>query len=578
MPIYLRPNLLPSLTICLLMSLASACGGGGGSGSSQATTPSPTPTPDASPIPSPTPVPQDPVASASRLAARATFGMPLEAIEALAAQGEEAWLEQQFDLPPGLHDPVVGQLLARQAAGDFAEIEASRNNIEYAFRRAAWWQQAVYAQDLLRQRVAFALSEILVVSDQMDILAVFPYALSNYYDTLLTHAFGNYRELLRAVTLHPSMGIYLSHINNAKANLTANTFPDENYAREVMQLFSIGLFELNPDGSEKTDAQGMPIPTYNNDDIREFAKIFTGLAFGGKRQYFGSRTPNFRQPMAMYDPFHQGGPKFLLNGARVPAGQTGIEDVDSAIDNLFNHPNVGPFIGRQLIQRLVSSNPSPAYISRVTAAFNGDDTGVRGDMKAVWRAVLLDPEALAPTGSVANFGKLREPLLRAIALLRQFNVSSPDGFYASTGRFLQDLLGQHPLSSPSVFNFFQPDHQPVGELAEAGLVAPEFQITDSGSIVDISNLVDIVLFSEIVNDLTLPPFQAASLDFSTYLALADDAPALLDALDTLMTYGSMSAGTRSAIVDTLEVIQDPLFRVQTAIYLVFTSPDYAVQL
>lgn len=274
------------------------------------------------------------LASASRLASRATFGLDYTDIEAIAGQGEEAWLEQQFKTPPGWHQTIVKELLARQAAGEFAELEESNNNIEFAFRRLAWWQQAVYAPDLLRQRVAFALSEILVVSDKVDTLAVFPYALSNYYDTLLTHAVGNYRDLLRAVTLHPAMGIYLSHVNNARANPELNTYPDENYAREVMQLFTIGRFELNPDGSEKTDSQGQPIPTYDNDDIREFARIFTGLSYGG----------------------------------------------GDALDNLFNHPNVGPFIGRQLIQRLVTSNPSPEYIARVSAAFNGQSGASRGDM------------------------------------------------------------------------------------------------------------------------------------------------------------------------------------------------------
>ena len=516
--------------------------------------------------------------SASRLASRATYGLDYAAIEKLAAEGETAWLERQFTLPLGLHDTVVAELFARQAAGDFAAIEASRNNIEYAFRRVAWWQQAVYAPDLLRQRVAFALSEILVVSDQLDLLTVYPYALSNYYDTLLTHAFGNYRDLLRAVTLHPTMGVYLSHINNAKANPQENTYPDENYAREVMQLFSIGLFELNSDGSEKKDSEGRPIATYDNDDIREFAKIFTGLSFGGDNAFFGRRAPVFQQPMQMFAAFHEPGEKHLLNGFVVPAGQSPMQDLEDAIDNLFNHPNTGPFIGKQLIQRLVTSNPSPAYIARVSAAFNGDNTGVRGDMKAVLRAILFDPDAVADPGTDPRAGKLREPLLRALALLRQFGVNSPDGFYANTGLLMENLLHQHPLSSPSVFNFFLPSHSPVGAIAAANMVAPEFQITNSSTIVAISNLVDIVLYGDVVNDLKLPPFQAAELNLDDYIALADDADALLTRLDTLMTYGTLSADTRSSILRVLQELDDPAFRVSTAIYLIFTSPDYAIEL
>ena len=506
------------------------------------------------------------------------MGLPWSEIEALAERGESTWLEEQFSRPLGSHDAVVADLLQRQQNGEFAALEQEIGEVEFVFRRLAWWQQAINAPDPLRQRVALALSEILVVSDQVDDLAVYPYALSNYYDTLLQHAFGNFRDLLLAVTLHPSMGVYLSHVNNAKADPQRNTFPDENYAREVMQLFSIGLFELNPDGTEKTDARNNPIPTYDNDDIREFAKVFTGLSFDGPDAYFGSGGPGYRQPMRMFENYHDNTAKRLLNGVTLPAGQAGMDDINAAIDNLFNHPNVGPFIGRQLIQRLVTSNPSPQYIGRVTAAFNGDDGGARGDMKAVLRAILQDPEALAEPGTDPQFGKLREPLLRAIALLRQFNVSSPDGFYANTGYTVEYLLNQHPLSSPSVFNFFLPAHSPVGEIADAGLVAPEFQITNSTTVVAVSNLADLVLLGEVVNDLDEAPFRAASLDLGEYIDLADDAEQLVDRLDLVMTYGTLQAGTRSVIVDILREIEDPDFRVKAAIYLVFVSADYAVQL
>lgn len=564
-----RDKIRITLLLAGLLSIA-GCGGGGGGSSSPVDNPAPAPAP-AAPI-------LEQVQSASRMASRATYGMNFQAIEAMAAQGEQAWLQQQFQQSVGLHEPIVDDLLARQAAGEFEQLEMRFENIEFTFRRLAWWQQAIYAEDLLRQRVAFALSEILVVSDQSDLLTVFPYALSNYYDTLLTHAFGNYRDLLHAVTLHPSMGVYLSHINNARANPTENTFPDENYAREVMQLFSIGLFELNADGSEKTDAQGKPVPTYDNDDIREFAKIFTGLSYGGEVAFFGNRQPWFRDPMQMFEFFHETGAKQLLNGLQVPAGQSGMEDIEDAIDNLFNHPNVGPFIGKQLIQRLVTSNPSAGYIQRVSEAFADDGNGERGNMQAVVSAILLDPEATAAVGSDANFGKLREPILRALALLRQLNVSSPDGFYANGGYFLQELLNQHPLSSPSVFNFFLPAHQPVGEIAAAGLVAPEFQITNSSTVVAVSNVIDIVLFADLVNDISEPPFQQAELDYDDLVALADDIGALLDRLDTLATYGSLSAETRESIIATLQPLDDPQLRTVVAIYLIYTSPDYAVAL
>jgi len=551
--------------VAALVIMLSACGGGSGSSND-------------GPAPPPPVDPAEAQASASRLASRATFGMSYNDIVALAETGEEAWLSQQFNLPVGLHDPIVSDLLQRQAAGEFEELEREFTNIEFAFRRMAWWQQAIFSQDVLRQRIAFALSEILVVSDKVDILAVFPYALSNYQDMLLTNAFGNFRDLLRAVTLHPSMGVYLSHINNARANPENNTFPDENYAREVMQLFSIGLFELNPDGSEKTDANGDRIPTYNNEDIREFAKIFTGLSFGGPNTMFGGRSPVFRQPMRMFESFHEPGPKVLLGGTIVADGQDGMADIDSAIDNLFMHPNVGPFIGKQLIQRLVTSNPSPDYINRVSEAFADNGSGVRGDMQAVIRAILFDPEAQAEPGSGENFGKLREPLLRFLTFLKTLGVSSPDGFYANTGYIIEAVLQQHPLSAFSVFNFFLPGHQPVGEIAEAGLVAPEFQLTNSNTVVAITNLADAVIFGDFVNDLARPPFQPATLDFSDYQALIDDPEELLERLDLVMTYNTLSDDTRQMILDTLIDIDDPDFRLATALYLLYVSPDYAVQL
>jgi uncharacterized protein (DUF1800 family) len=582
------PALRNAFTAMLLAALVACGGGGGGSSTPLPNAPPTTPTPD--PTPSPTPVPDPPppeppppseealLESASRLVSRTTFGMNYAGIETVKETGEDAWLEQQFSLPIGLHEPIVTDLLQRQAAGEFAELEEEFQNIEFAFRRMAWWQQAVYAEDMLRQRVAFALSEIFVVSDKSDMLTVYPYALSNYQDMLLTHAFGNVRDLLRAITLHPAMGIYLSHINNAKADPAKNTFPDENYAREVMQLFSIGLFELKPDGSEKLDAQGDPIPTYDNDDIREFAKIFTGLSFGGPGAFFGRRLPAFRQPMTMFDAFHEPGEKYLLRGQIVPAGQTGMEDIEAAIDNLFNHPNMGPFIGKLLIQRLVTSNPSAAYVSRVSAAFAGEQGGVRGDMKAVLRAILFDPEAQAAPGSIEHFGKLREPLVRTLATLKALNVSSPDGFYANAGYFLENLLNQHPLSAFSVFNFFLPGYQPVGEIADAGLVAPEFQITNSSSIVSVSNLADILLFRGLVNDIDAPPFQRASINLDEYAALVENPEQLLDRLDLVMTYGTLSEQTRQNILDVLEQVDDLEFRLITAIYLVYVSPDYAVEI
>ena len=354
-----------------------------------------------------------------------------------------------------------------------------------------------------------------------------------------------------------------------------NIFPDENFAREVMQLFSIGLYELNPDGSRRVDGNGAFVPTYDNADIREFAKIFTGLSWGGAGAFFGAEEPNFREPMAMFDAFHEPGEKRLLNGTVVPAGQTGLQDLDAAIDNLFNHPNVGPFLGRQLIQRLVTSNPSPAYISRVAAAFDDNGAGVRGDLRAVFLAVLTDPEAANETGAT-GFGKLREPVLRMAALYRQFRARSSDGFYANNGYALQFLSRQHPLSSPSVFNFYLPTHQPPGSVAEAGLVAPEFQIATASTLAGMTNLIDAAVFGNFVMQ-SEPPLGEVTLDLSEYVTLAQQGVApLLDRLALVLTHGTLSSETRGAIAAVLENLPDPELRAKTAIYMMLISPDYLV--
>jgi len=555
-------------TALLLATLGLAgCGGGGGGGSPQQ--------PPAPPAPPPPPTSAE-LADASRFGAMATFGLDYGGIDSLARQGREAWLDGQFSRPVGEHSSIVADLLQRREAGEFAAYE---QDIEYLilFRRLAWWHRTVTSDDVLRQRVAFALSQIFVVSDNVDALIINPYAMSDYYDMLLRNAFGNFRDLLRDVSLHPSMGIYLSHVNNRKSDPVNNIFPDENYAREVMQLFSIGLFELNVDGTMKTNQNGEPIPTYSNVEIREFAKIFTGFSFGGPGAYFGKPEPNFLAEMRMFDAEHEPGPKNLLYDTVVLEGQTGLQDFEAAIDNLFNHPNVGPFIGKQLIQRLVTSNPSPAYVERVARAFNGDTTGVRGDMRATIRAVLLDPEADPAPGSDANFGKLREPVVRYAALLRQMGATSDDGFIANTGYFLQELGKQHPLSAPSVFNFFLPAHSPAGEIADAGLVAPEFQITTSNSVVGLTNLIDFIVIADFVTDAP-EPFAPVSLGYDDYATVVADVGELVDRLDIVLTAGTLSSSTRQAIERVLADIDDENIRLRLALYMFLISPEYAVRL
>ena len=364
-------------------------------------------------------------------------------------------------------------------------------------------------------------------------------------------------------------------MNNAKFNPATNTFPDENYAREVMQLFSIGLFRAES-RTAVSDwmAAAIPFPPTANVEIREFAKIFTGLSYGqgpnSGPSFFGRQAPVLHVPMAMFEDYHEPGQKTLLNGFVVPDGQTGMEDIDDALDNLFNHPNVGPFIGRLLIQRLVTSDPSPEYVARVSAAFDGDGSTPRGDMEAVLRAILLDPEA-------AEGIKLREPFLRYLHLNRGLNVTSSDTTWPGYGFVAQFLTQQHVLSAPSVFNFYLPSFSPAGELGDAGVTAPEFQITNASTVVGMTNLIAYALFTEQSID-TPDGFADITLDLTDYEDLADDPEALLDRIDLVFFANSMDSATRSAILTALQPLAGDLtLRTQVALYLALASPAYAVQ-
>ncbi len=517
--------------------------------------------------------------AASRFLSQATLGADYATISLVATLGEEVWLETQFEQPIGLLYPYTHYL---------TELELGESEIfgsPAKWHMHAWWTQAMTSPDLLRQRVALALSELFVVSQTVEEIGETPYMVSAYYDTLLSHSFGNFKDLLKGISLNSAMAIYLSHLNNAKADETAGTFPDENFAREVMQLFTIGLFELNQDGSRKKDANGKDIATYGQDEIREFAKIFTGLSYDSAQGFGMSHLsdefydPEYNlKPLKMYDEHHSLGEKHLLNGTLVPSGQSGAEDLDAAINNLFNHPNVAPFIGKQLIQRLVKSNPSPAYIERVSAAFNGDTTGVRGDMKAVIRAILLDPEARAiPNQATQNPGRLREPFLRLLRLARAFNATTPDRNYSGDGYEVLRQIRQYVMFSPSVFNFFQPNYVPNGELKAAGLVAPEFQITTSTTIIEIKNIIAWWVQSGHIED-AVGNLAPQNVSFEQELALASNTEELINRLDTLLTYGTLTEHTRNVVRQIVNNEPEPLLKVQKAIYLIATSPDFAIAL
>ncbi|MDB6139025.1 MAG: hypothetical protein JWO94_2097, partial [Verrucomicrobiaceae bacterium] len=400
-------------------------------------------------------------------------------VQQVMAQGFDGWINDQFMRPVGYQKPYVDYLVR------------TRKNVS---KVASWWNRvmgvpALYpggkaqAADPLRQRMGFALSEIFVISDQMDTLYNEPAGMAAFYDLLLNRSFGNFRDLLYDVAMHPAMGIYLSHLGNVKADPETHTSPDENFAREVMQLFSIGLWELNNDGTRKTDGDGNPIPTYNIATITQFARVFTGLDFAPQQQKY---VDNYNSPMKMFDELHDLGAKVLLNGVTLPArpqsnpdnGTSGLLDMRAAIDCLFNHPSCPPFICKQLIQRFITSNPSPSYVARISAVFINNGHGVRGDLKAVLKAILLDNEARDP-GMLGDpvFGKVREPYLRTVNLVKALNSKAATGQYVIN--YIQDNFAQQPYSAPSVFNFFKPGYSPPGPMSDAGLVAPELQIVNA---------------------------------------------------------------------------------------------------
>jgi len=528
---------------------------------------------------------------AARFLTQATFGPTANDITDLVKQGYVAWLAAQMALPATPQRAyTMDDFAASNREGQGTPVNGVYPYPSGTHRQAAWWKISLTAPDQLRQRVAFALSEIFVVSDQEPSVNTWQEGTANYHDVLVANAFGNFRTLLEQVTLHPIMGVYLSMIRNGQATYDDNgkqlTYANENFAREIMQLFTIGLNELNPDGTLRLDAAGQPIPTYNQDTVVETAKVFTGWGFSatvGVRNYrsYGGEVPaDWLAPMTLYPAFHDGTAKTIIGGRVLPAAQGGTQDLKDTLDTLFNHPNTGPFIVRQLIQRLVTSNPSPGYVYRVAQIFANNGAGVRGDLGAVVRALLLDYEArsstlLAGTGH----GKLKEPLLRATAFMRAFGAASDSGRYnidAYPG------LVQAPLRAPTVFNFFPPDYARPGGLAAAGLYSPEFQIVTDTSAITMPNFFHFYIYNPKPALPTADNREAVYLKTDSLLTLARTPQSLVDQLNLLFCAGTMSAATNTRIVAAVNALpaasaNDDLERVHAAIYLVVSSPDGAIQ-
>jgi uncharacterized protein (DUF1800 family) len=522
---------------------------------------------------------------AARFLTQATFGPTETEINALVATGYNAWLAGQMAAPISLHrEAVMADFDANRTSGGVG----NRDPVTQAYarpgtthRQAAWWKVAVTGPDQLRQRMAFALSQIFVISDNDGIVAQWQEGAANYYDHLVRGAFGNFRDLLEQVTLSPMMGVYLSSLRNQKeAN---NATPDENYAREVMQLFTIGLNELNPDGTLRLDPHGQPIPTYTQETIVETAKVFTGWSFNNANpnaptlnNLFRGGGADYINPMMLWPAFHDDTRKVIVSGKVLPAGQGGVNDLRDTLDTLFHHPNTGPFIARQLIQRFVTSNPSPGYVYRVAQAFADNGAGVRGDLGAVVRAILMDYEArsMAVAGT-ATFGKLKEPILRGTALFRAFNAASNAGRY-NISIAARDLA-QAPLRAPTVFNFFEPGYVLPGVIAAAGLYAPEYQILTATTALTQPNF----YYTYIQNNRSATNLeqQTVALTLTDWLRLAARPEELVDSLNLLLAAGAMTKPAVDRIVSAVSSVSANATtdRVRLAIYLTMTAPQTAVQ-
>jgi uncharacterized protein (DUF1800 family) len=531
------------------------------------------------PPPAPAPGTEPAAADAARFLTQATFGMKSDAeIDQLRAKGYERWLWEQFNTTAASHMEYLKWQRPRTVDKDHPNGEF-REEMSYE----AVWQQWLHGPDQLRARTTFALSQILVVSNVAP--DIYAQALSGYVDVLNKNAFGNYRQLLEEVTLHPAMGYYLNMMKSEKADPAEGIRPNENYAREILQLFSIGVDKLNLDGTQMLDAKGFPIPTYDQSVVEGFAQAFTGWSHGSLdntkkdqfHNYDSTKEELWMVPMKAWAAYHSPGEKKLLDGKVLPAGQTPEKDLKDALDTVFNHPNVGPFIGRQLIQRLVTSNPSPAYIARVATVFNNNGDGVRGDLKAVVRAILLDPEArdLAKLAD-PSWGKQREPVIRFANYLRAFNAKSKSGI--NEIRYLDDsdnALGQSPLLAPTVFNFYSPNYKQPGKIAQAGLYAPEFQITTETSVVGALNFFANVVWSQGYGD----GDNKVVMDYKPLLDVAADPNAVADKLNRLLYMGQMSAETRATMVKALSAIDkgDKEGRVKAALVITAVAPDFLIQ-
>jgi len=503
---------------------------------------------------------------AARLLDQATFGPTLSDIQHVETVGLQGYLNEQFALTPTL-EPDIPATPPTLCATNTVPCQ-----------QAEWWQASLTAPDQLRQRVAFALSEMFVISTN----SVNARAVTPYQNILVKDAFSNFHTVMNDVTLSPGMGDYLDMLNSAKA--PTGQIPNENYPRELLQLFTIGLTMLNQDGTQQLDSGGNTIPTYTEAQVQAFAKAYTGWTYatatGGSPTKFPNNTPNYDSPMAPVETSHDTTAKTLLNGTTLPAGQAAEVDLAGALTNIFNHPNVGPFVCRQLIQHLVTSNPSPAYVARIAAVFANDGTGVRGNLKAVINAILMDQEARAgDTNASFDGGHLREPMLYMTGVMRGLGFTFTGGgtgtgpeYYYTPGNNT-GTISEKPYASGSVFNFFPPNYVIPG----TSINAPEFGIENTASAILRLTLADNLVYNRIsAFSVDLSATSPLGLMASATGNATTDSTNLVNALNNIFTHGQMPSQMQSAIVTHVATLTNIPQRVRVATYLVITGSFYKV--
>jgi uncharacterized protein (DUF1800 family) len=529
-----------------------------------------------------------------RLLNQATFGASQAEAARVVAMGIPAWINDQLTQPvSGYPDTKYNKIQLTTSVdcntqmpngtaypADSPEAVCARDQLTLAGVQRDFFTNAVYAPDQLRQRVAWALSQIIVTSGNEPDLS-FAHVMSRYQNLMFQEAFGNYQTLLLKVTYNPAMGNYLDMVNNDRP--VGTKVPNENYAREIQQLFTINLVELNVDGTPLLDAQGKQIPTYTETDIAEFARVFTGYTYAvaaGTPAAAKRNTRFYGSPLVPYPTTattgHDPNAKTLLNGTTLPAGQTGQQDIDAAVLNVFMHPNTGVYVGRQLIQRLVTGNPTPAYVARVTAVFNNNGSGVRGDMTAVVKAILLDTEARGGAKTASDYGSLKEPVLMVTGMLRSLSaLSDGNRLEGSTSN-----LNQRPFYSPTVFNYFMPDSKIPG----TNILAPEFGIHNTVSAVGRANLVYQLVYGGFNPDTTIPDASGTKLFLAQFESLATTPAAMVSQINKVLAGGQFPAALEPTIVTAVNAItlsatptaQQLTDRARMAVYLMASSYDYQV--